>query len=241
MGVGAAVIFPTTLALITNMFTDPARVQSHRIVGRDGWCGVAAGPITGGWLLEHFAWGCHLLGQRADRRGGHHRWLAVGTDFAGPSHSAGGCGRANPVRPRRTALVYTVIEAPNWGWTSAYTGIGFALATAVLIAFAVWERRRIHPMLDVSVFANRRFSGGSLAVTAGFFYFCSASSSSSPSTSNSSSPTAPSRPVSGCCRWRRPSRWAATLVSQRREDRYHRHRQRGPGGCSQRGWRGRPP
>ena len=38
----------------------------------------------------------------------------------------------------------------------------------MLAVFALWERRRTHPMLDVSVFANRRFSGGSLAVTAGF-------------------------------------------------------------------------
>ena len=67
-----------------------------------------------------------------------------------------------------TALVYTVIEAPNWGWSSAHTVIGFGVAAVVLAAFALWERRRTHPMLDVSVFANRRFSGGSLAVTAGF-------------------------------------------------------------------------
>ena len=38
----------------------------------------------------------------------------------------------------------------------------------VLAVFALWERRTPHPMLDVSVFFNRRFSGGSLAVTAGF-------------------------------------------------------------------------
>ena len=67
-----------------------------------------------------------------------------------------------------TALVYTVIEAPNWGWGSARTAAGFAVAVVVLAAFALWERRSPHPMLDVSVFANRRFSGGSLAVTAGF-------------------------------------------------------------------------
>jgi predicted MFS family arabinose efflux permease len=67
-----------------------------------------------------------------------------------------------------TALVYTVIEAPNWGWSSWRTVAGFGLAIVVLAAFALWERRSSHPMLDVSVFANRRFSGGSLAVTAGF-------------------------------------------------------------------------
>jgi predicted MFS family arabinose efflux permease len=42
------------------------------------------------------------------------------------------------------------------------------MAAIVLAAFALWERRSTHPMLDITVFFNRRFSGGSLAVTAGF-------------------------------------------------------------------------
>jgi predicted MFS family arabinose efflux permease len=67
-----------------------------------------------------------------------------------------------------TALVYTVIEAPNWGWASPRTAAGFALAIVVLAVFSMWERRTEHPMLDVTVFFNRRFSGGSIAVTAGF-------------------------------------------------------------------------
>ena len=62
MGVGAAVIFPTTLGLITNIFTDP--VKRAKAIGL--WAamvgvGVAAGPMTGGWLLEHFSWGSIFL------------------------------------------------------------------------------------------------------------------------------------------------------------------------------------
>ena len=62
MGVGAAVIFPATLALITNIFTQPA--QRAKAIGL--WAamvgvGVAAGPISGGWLLEHFSWGSIFL------------------------------------------------------------------------------------------------------------------------------------------------------------------------------------
>src|SRR6201995_4559686 len=58
MGVGAAVIFPTTLALITNIFVDPvARAKAIGLWAAMVGVGVAAGPITGGWLLEHFAWG----------------------------------------------------------------------------------------------------------------------------------------------------------------------------------------
>src|SRR6201982_686880 len=62
MGIGAAVIFPTTLGLITNIFTDP--VRRAKAIGL--WAamvgvGVAAGPMTGGWLLEHLLWGSIFL------------------------------------------------------------------------------------------------------------------------------------------------------------------------------------
>jgi EmrB/QacA subfamily drug resistance transporter len=169
MGVGAAVIFPATLALITNIFVDA--VKRAKAIGL--WAamvgvGVAAGPITGGWLLENFSWGSIFLVNVPIAAvaiiGG---WLFVPTsrdpaappiDFAGLVLSAIGV----------TALVYTIIEAPNHGWTSGHTIFGFIVAAVVIAAFIWWEQRRTHPMLDLSVFRNRRFSGGSLAITAGF-------------------------------------------------------------------------
>ena len=169
MGVGAAVIFPATLALITNIFTQPA--QRAKAIGL--WAamvgvGVAVGPISGGWLLEHFSWGSIFLVNVPIAAmaiiGG---WLFIPTsrdpatppiDYAGLVLSAVGV----------TALVYTIIEAPNFGWTSGRTIAGFAVAAVVIAAFIWWEQRQAHPMLDLSVFRNRRFSGGSLAITAGF-------------------------------------------------------------------------
>ena len=169
MGVGAAVIFPATLGLITNIFTDPApRARAIGVWAAMVGVGVAVGPITGGWLLQHFSWGSIFLvnvpiASVAVASG----MLFVPTsrdpatppiDVAGLMLSAIGV----------TAVVYTLIEAPDWGWSSARTVGGFAVPVVVLAGFALWEQRRAHPMLDVSVFANRRFSGGSLAVTAGF-------------------------------------------------------------------------
>jgi EmrB/QacA subfamily drug resistance transporter len=169
MGVGAAVILPATLALITNIFVDA--VKRAKAIGL--WAamvgvGVAAGPITGGWLLENFSWGSIFLVNVPIAAvaiiGG---WLFVPTsrdpaappiDFAGLVLSAIGV----------TVLVYTIIEAPNHGWTSGHTIAGFIVAAVVIATFMWWEQRRAHPMLDLSVFRNRRFSGGSLAITAGF-------------------------------------------------------------------------
>jgi EmrB/QacA subfamily drug resistance transporter len=169
MGVGAAVIFPTTLSLITNIFADP--VKRAKAIGL--WAamvgvGVAAGPITGGWLLEHFSWGSVFMVNVpiavAAIIGGV-LFVPTSRDPAAPPVDVPGLILSSV---GITALVYTVIEAPNWGWGSARTATGFATAVVVLAVFALWERRTPHPMLDVSVFANRRFSGGSLAVTAGF-------------------------------------------------------------------------
>jgi EmrB/QacA subfamily drug resistance transporter len=169
MGIGAAVIFPTTLGLITNIFVDPVtRAKAIGLWAAMVGVGVAVGPISGGWLLEHFWWGAIFLVNipiaLAAIIGG---VLFVPTsrdpeasrlDLPGLFLSAAGV----------TLLIYTVIEAPTWGWSSTRATTGFVTAAVILAGFAAWERRSDHPMLDVSVFANRRFSGGSLAVTAGF-------------------------------------------------------------------------
>ena len=201
MGIGAAVIFPTTLALITNIFTDP--VKRAKAIGL--WAamvgvGVAAGPDHRGLAARALLLGRDLHGQRAGRRRGHRR-----------RHGCSSRPRATRRRRRVdvpglilssigvTALVYTVIEAPNWGWGSARTVVGFAVAAVVLAAFALWERRT---RIRCSTCRCSRTGGSPAAAwpSPRASSPCSASSSSSPSTSNSSSPTAHSRPVCGCCR-----------------------------------------
>jgi hypothetical protein len=67
------------------------------------------------------------------------------------------------------ALVFTIIEAPSWGWASPATLAGFLASAAVLTAFAAVERRAQHPMLDLSLFRNLRFSAASGSVTVAFF------------------------------------------------------------------------
>src|SRR5271168_1171750 len=169
MGIGAAVIFPTTLSLITNIFADP--VKRAKAIGL--WAamvgvGVAVGPITGGWLLELFSWGSIFIVNvpvAAVAIIGGILFVPTSRDPSAPRVDVPGFFLSSI---GVTALVYTVIEAPNWGWGSARTAVGFGIATVVLAGFALWERHTSQPMLDVSVFVNRRFSGGSLAVTAGF-------------------------------------------------------------------------
>ena len=76
------------------------------------------------------------------------------------------------------ALVYTLIKADGWGWTSGRTLAGFAIAALLLVAFLLIERRHPDPLVPLRIFRNRSLSAadGSLLVIAaalfGVFFFC---------------------------------------------------------------------
>src|SRR3989442_10359497 len=62
MGIGAAGIFPSTLSLLANVFTErKERAKAIGLWGATAGVGVATGPIVGGWLLGHFWWGSVFL------------------------------------------------------------------------------------------------------------------------------------------------------------------------------------
>jgi len=166
MGLGAAFVMPATLSIITNLFTDPKeRAQAIAAWAGTAGLGVAIGPVTGGWLLEHFWWGSVFL---------------VNVPFLLLALAAGRYllpESRDPEQPRLdlvgaslsivglTILLWTLIEAPEAGWTSTETIAGFATATVVLGAFVWWERRSDHPMLDVTFFQDRRFSVATGSIT----------------------------------------------------------------------------
>ena len=94
MGLGAAMTFPATLSLISNVFTERAeRARAIGLWGASAGVAVALGPIVGGWLLEHFSLGQHLLRHGPGRRHGAHRRGAERPDLQG---SGGAPGRTCP-------------------------------------------------------------------------------------------------------------------------------------------------
>jgi hypothetical protein len=66
-------------------------------------------------------------------------------------------------------LVFAIIQAPNWGWSSLRTSSAFALGLVLLAVFVEVEARTDRPMLDVRLFRNPRFSAASGSITIGFF------------------------------------------------------------------------
>jgi EmrB/QacA subfamily drug resistance transporter len=170
MGVGAALIFPATLSILSNVFTERrARAKAIGAWGASTGLGVAFGPITGGWLLEHFWWGsCFLLmgPVAASAIVLVLRIVPTSKDPDAPRLDFGGLAGSTAAVG---LLIYTIIEAPDRGWTDPVSLAGFAGAAVLFAGFVRWERRSRQPMLDVGMFRNLRFTAASGSVTVAFF------------------------------------------------------------------------
>jgi EmrB/QacA subfamily drug resistance transporter len=169
MGLGAALIMPTTLSIITATF--PAE---HRDRAVGAWAGVAGGSallglLVSGALLELFSWSS-VFGLNVVLAG-----LALaGTLRFVPAVAADARPALDPVGAALsalglTALVWAFIEGPQRGWTDGLVAGGFVAAVVLLAAFVLWELRRREPMLDPRLFGLRGFSAGSASVFVQFF------------------------------------------------------------------------
>jgi EmrB/QacA subfamily drug resistance transporter len=170
MGLGAAMVFPSTLSLISNVFTERReRALAIGLWGAITGVAIALGPIVGGWLLEEFDWRAIFFAMTpvAAIAG------ALVAGYVPPSRDPGAPRTDRAGFALSTAmvalLVYTIIEAPNQGWASTRTLAGFALTAALAAAFVGWERRTAQPMLDLSLFRNPRFTAASVSVAISFF------------------------------------------------------------------------
>ncbi|MCU1388785.1 MAG: transporter [Ilumatobacteraceae bacterium] len=170
MGIGAALIFPATLAILVNVFRDPReRPKAIALWAATSGLSVALGPVSGGFLLEHFFWGSVLLVNVPIVLIA----IVLIARFV-PTSRDTTIQRFDPIGMLLSVvgvslLVWAVIEGPTNGWLSITSLTAFAVSIALLVAFIRVERRSSHPMLDVSVFSNARFSAGSASVTIAFF------------------------------------------------------------------------
>ncbi|MDP2712349.1 MAG: MFS transporter [Solirubrobacteraceae bacterium] len=162
-GVGAALMMPATLSIITNAFPPHERGKA---IGT--WAGVSAlalaiGPVLGGVLVEHVSWqsiffinlpvaaGAVAVTLFATRESRDETVLPK-IDFAGVAAITIGL----------TALTLALVEAGAWGWTSPQILALFALAAGGVAAFALIERRVAVPMVDFAFFGSRTFLGANI-------------------------------------------------------------------------------
>ena len=170
MGLGAAMIFPATLSTIANVFTERReRAVSIGLWGASAGVAIAVGPIVGGFLLEHFSWtSIFVLMAPVAAVSALLVTLSVPSSKDPTAARVDGPGFVLSTAAM-AAVIFTIIEAPDVGWSSPRSVAGFAAATALSALFIAWERRVDAPMLDVRLFRNLRFTAASGSVTIAFF------------------------------------------------------------------------
>ena len=169
MGIGGALIMPATLSIITNVFPPEERGRAIGVWAGVAGLGAALGPLTGGFLVEHFYWGSVFLVNIPIVVIG----LIAGF-FLIPDSKDPAAPRLDVVGALLsiiglTALLFAIIEAPSHGWGEPRILGSLVAGVVLLIAFVLWERHSSHPMLDVSFFRNPRFSAASGSITVVFF------------------------------------------------------------------------
>ena len=163
-GLGAAVITPAALSIITTTFDEgPERNKALGIWGALGGSGAAVGVLLGGVLTKYAGWEwiffvnvpvgvlAFLLAPRFVRESKSEK--ETSQDIAG----------AVTVTSGLALLVYAVSKAPDHGWGSSWTILRLAVAAGLLIAFALIESRAKDPLMPFSIFRIRTVAGANVA------------------------------------------------------------------------------
>ena len=161
-GVGAAMIMPVTLSVITSSF--PAEDRDRAVGVWAGFAGAGGilGLITSSIVVDNFTWPWVFAAPV----------LMAAIAFAMtlrsvPNSREHNGGRFDTVGSVLSAVavgafVLGIHEGPEHGWTEPLTLIGLIVGVAAGIGFVVWELRQTHPLLNIRVFRNRTLASGSL-------------------------------------------------------------------------------
>ena len=173
-GLGGAMVSPAALSIILTTFAEGhERNRALAVWGAIAGAGGAVGLLLGGLIVEALSWrwvffvnvpiGATVLAL-APRVVPESRMSRVtrGYDAEG----------AIAITLGTMALVFTLIKADPWGWTSARTLAGFAVAALLIAAFVIIERRHENPLVPLRIFSNRSLAASDatmLVVAAGLF------------------------------------------------------------------------
>lgn len=170
MGIGGALIMPSTLAIITNMFTEEReRARAFGLWAGTSGVGIALGPIVGGLLLAHFWWGSVFLVNVPIAGLGLLLSLTLVPDSKNPAAQRSDLVGAFLSMVGMGLLLWSIIEAPVRGWASGRVIGAGAGGLGALAGFALWESVSSHPMLRVEFFRDRRFSAAIVSVGLAMF------------------------------------------------------------------------
>jgi EmrB/QacA subfamily drug resistance transporter len=166
MGLGAGIVFPLSLAVVSAAFDDEDRPKAIGILTAGIALGLPLGPVLGGVLLQHFSW---------------HSVFWVNVPAACVTLAAGAVlmpESRNPAAPPLdvpgallstaavTCLVWGFINGPEHGWTALSTGVLLAGSAVLFAAFLIREHRSANPVIDPALLRHTWFAWGTAATVA---------------------------------------------------------------------------
>lgn len=170
MGIGAAAVQPQTLSIIQNVFDPAERPKAIGIWAGASGAAIALGPIVGGVLLKYFWWGSVFLVNVPIVILGLIAIFVLVPDSKDPKP-----GRLDPAGVLLSivalvALVFGVIQGGETNQWLRWDTLGaIVLGIALIVVFVITQARSSHPTIDVSLFKNRHFTAGTLAIAFTFF------------------------------------------------------------------------
>lgn len=170
-GLGAAVVFPACLSIISTLFPTEERHRAIGVFASISALGLAVGPLVGGLLIDSFWWGAAFLVVAPVAL---LAIMAIG--FVVPPSRRPQEGELDLIGALLSVLalgglVFGVIEGPDRGWEEPMVLVPLALGLICALAFVFWELRSKAPLFDLRVFADSRVVGGALAMAAVYFTY----------------------------------------------------------------------
>ncbi|MFJ7207104.1 MFS transporter [Streptomyces sp. NPDC098789] len=164
MGVGGALIMPSTLSILITVFDEEERGRAMAAWGAVSMLGLVGSPVLGGVLIDHFTWHSIFFINVPVVV------LAVLAAFTLMPESKGPWQKPDPLgavlsAAGMTALIWWIIEIPQHGAFDGRSAVTLGVAVVALAGFVVWENVTPSPMVPLALFKHRNFSGGSLSLT----------------------------------------------------------------------------
>ncbi|WP_432831400.1 MFS transporter [Dactylosporangium sp. CA-092794] len=170
MGLGGAMMMPTSMAIIGATFPPERRPETIAAWAASSGIGVALGPLLGGVLVDHFWWGSVFLVNLPVAG-----LALIGILSVVPNPKLAQRRRPDPIglllsTAGLALLAYGLIEAgQDTDWTRTRVWAPALAGLALLAVFTVFEWRSAEPSFDPRLFRNGRFSAGNIALGALFF------------------------------------------------------------------------
>ncbi|MEC3913875.1 MFS transporter [Nocardia sp. CDC160] len=161
MGIGGALIMPSTLSILITVFDEQERPKAIAAWSSVAMIGMVGGPVLGGVMLEHLWWGSVFLLNVPIAGVAILAALALMPESKGPARPTDLPGMALSI-VGTVALVWSIIEFPTKG--IAGTWVSLIVAAIFLAAFMIRELKAEHPMVPLHLFRNRVFTGSSFSL-----------------------------------------------------------------------------